>query len=224
MRILVVEDEKRLASSLRTGFEAEGFAVDTAYDGPEGLWYAREHAYDAILLDIMLPGLNGYKVCATLRAEQNWTPILMLTAKDGDWDQVEALDTGADDYVTKPFSFQVLLARVRSLLRRGRPERPALLTVGDLVLDPASHVVTRAGTELGLTSRELSLLEFLMRRSGQVVTKADILGHVWDFAFEGDPNIVEVYARQLRQRIDVPFGRASLQTVRLVGYRLVADA
>jgi two-component system OmpR family response regulator len=220
MRILVVEDEKRLASSLRTGFEAEGFAVDTAYDGPEGLWYAREHAYDAILLDIMLPGLNGYKVCETLRAEQNWTPILMLTAKDGDWDQLEALDTGADDYVTKPFSSQVLLARVRSLLRRGRPERPALLTVGDLVLDPASHVVTRAGTELGLTSRELSLLEFLMRRGGQVVTKADILGHVWDFAFEGDPNIVEVYVSRLRRKVDRPFGRADIETLRGSGYRL----
>jgi DNA-binding response OmpR family regulator len=220
MRILVVEDEKRLASSLRTGLEAEGFAVDTAYDGTEGLWYAREHAYDAILLDIMLPGMNGYKVCETLRAEQNWTPILMLTAKDGDWDQIEALDTGADDYVTKPFSFQVLLARVRSLLRRGRPERPALLTVGDLVLDPASHVVTRAGTELSLTSRELSLLEYLMRRAGQVVTKADILSHVWDYAFEGDPNIVEVYVGRLRRKVDRPFGRADIETLRGSGYRL----
>jgi DNA-binding response OmpR family regulator len=220
MRILVVEDAKRLASSLRTGLEAEGFAVDTAYDGTEGLWYAREHAYDAILLDIMLPGLNGYKVCETLRAEQNWTPILMLTAKDGDLDQVEALDTGADDYVTKPFSFQVLLARVRSLLRRGRPERPALLTVGDLVLDPASHAVTRAGTELSLTSRELSLLEFLMRRAGEVVTKADILGHVWDYAFEGDPNIIEVYVGRLRRKVDRPFGRADIETLRGSGYRL----
>jgi DNA-binding response OmpR family regulator len=220
MRILVVEDEKRLASSLRTGLEAEGFAVDTAYDGVEGLWYAREHQYDAILLDIMLPGLNGYKVCETLRAEQNWTPILMLTAKDGDLDQVEALDTGADDYVTKPFSFQVLLARVRSLLRRGRPERPALLTVGDLVLDPASHAVTRAGTELSLTSREISLLEFLMRRAGEVVTKADILGHVWDYAFEGDPNIIEVYVGRLRRKVDRPFGRADIETLRGSGYRL----
>src|SRR3954447_2056110 len=189
MRILVVEDERRLAASLRTGLEAEGFAVDTAYDGQDGLWYAREHDYDAILLDIMLPGLNGYKVCEALRADEIWTPILMLTAKDGDWDQIEALDTGADDYVTKPFSFQVLLARLRSLLRRGGPERPALLTVGDLVLDPAARTVTRSGTELRLTSRELSLLEFLMRRRGEVVTKADILGHVWDYAFEGDPNI-----------------------------------
>ena len=222
MRILVVEDEKRLASSLRAGLEAEGFAVDTAHDGQEGLWYAREHEYDAILLDIMLPGLNGYKVCETLRAEQNWTPILMLTARDGDRDQIEGLDTGADDYVTKPFSFQVLLARMRSLLRRGGPERPAVLTVGDLRLDPATRAVTRAGTELSLTSRETSLLEFLMRRSGEVVTKADILGHVWDYAFDGDPNIVEVYIGRLRRKIDRPFGRADIETLRGSGYRLRA--
>jgi two-component system OmpR family response regulator len=222
MRILVVEDERRLAGSLRAGLEAEGFAVDTAYDGQEGLWFARENAYDAILLDIMLPGLNGYKVCEALRADKIWTPILMLTAKDGDWDQIEALDTGADDYVTKPFSFQVLLARLRSLLRRGGPERPALLTVGDLVLDPAARTVTRGGTELRLTSRELSLLEFLMRRRGEVVTKADILGHVWDYAFEGDPNIVEVYVGRLRRKIDRPFGRADIETVRGSGYRLRA--
>ena len=220
MRILVVEDEKRLASSLRTGLEAEGFAVDTAYDGEEGLWYAREHDYDAILLDIMLPGLNGYKVCETLRAESNWTPILMLTAKDGEWDQVEALDTGADDYVTKPFSFQVLLARVRSLMRRGATERPTNLVVGDLELDPAAHRVTRAGIEISLTSREMSLLEFLMRRHGEVVTKADILGHVWDYAFEGDPNIVEVYVGRLRRKVDRPFGRADIETLRGSGYRL----
>jgi two-component system, OmpR family, response regulator len=222
MRILVVEDERRLAGSLRAGLEAEGFAVDTAYDGQEGLWFARENAYDAILLDIMLPGLNGYKVCEALRADKIWTPILMLTAKDGDWDQIEALDTGADDYVTKPFSFQVLLARLRSLLRRGGPERPALLTVGDLVLDPAARTVTRSGTELRLTSRELSLLEFLMRRRGEVVTKADILGHVWDYAFEGDPNIVEVYVGRLRRKIDRPFGHADIETVRGSGYRLRA--
>jgi DNA-binding response OmpR family regulator len=144
----------------------------------------------------------------------------MLTAKDGDWDQVEALDTGADDYVTKPFSFQVLLARVRSLVRRGRPERPTLLTAGDLVLDPAAHVVTRAGTEISLTSRELSLLEFLMRRRGQVVTKAEILGNVWDYAFDGDPNIVEVYVGRLRRKVDRPFGRADIETLRGSGYRL----
>ena len=220
MRILVVEDERRLAASLRAGLEAEGFAVDTAYDGEEGLWYAREHDYDAILLDIMLPQLTGHEVCRSLRADQNWTPILMLTARDGDRDQIEALDTGADDYVTKPFSFQVLLARVRSLLRRGGPERPAVLAVGDLVLDPATRVVTRAGTELSLTSRELSLLEFLMRRRGEVVTKADILGHVWDYAFEGDPNIVEVYVGRLRRKVDRPFGRADIETLRGSGYRL----
>jgi DNA-binding response OmpR family regulator len=220
MRILVVEDEKRLASSLRTGLEAEGFAVDTAYDGDEGLWYAREHEYDAILLDIMLPGLNGYKVCETLRAESNWTPILMLTAKDGEWDQVEALDTGADDYVTKPFSFQVLLARLRSLLRRGATERPTNLVVGDLELDPAARRVTRGDTEISLTAREMSLLEFLMRRHGEVVTKSDILGHVWDYAFEGDPNIVEVYVGRLRRKVDRPFGRADIETLRGSGYRL----
>jgi DNA-binding response OmpR family regulator len=223
MRILVVEDETRLAASLRTGLEAEGFAVDTAHDGPEGLWYARENDYDAILLDIMLPGLNGYKVCEALRAEQNWTPILMLTAKDGDWDQIEALDTGADDYVTKPFSFQVLLARLRSLLRRGTPERPTRLVVGDLELDPATRRVTRAGTELSLTSRELSLLEFLMRRPGEVLTKSDILAHVWDYAFEGDPNIVEVYVGRLRRKVDRPFGRSDIETLRGSGYRLSAS-
>src|SRR3954447_15183155 len=151
MRILVVEDERRLASSLRAGLEAEGFAVDTAYDGQEGLWYARENAYDAIVLDIMLPLLNGYKVCEALRAEKNWTPILMLTAKDGDWDQIEALDTGADDYVTKPFSFDVLLARLRSILRRGVHDRPTSLKVGDLALDPAARRVSRGEVELELT-------------------------------------------------------------------------
>lgn len=220
MRILVVEDEARLASSLRAGLEAEGFAVDTAHDGEEGLWYAREHEYDAILLDIMLPRVNGHEVCRILREEEIWTPIVMLTARDGDRDQVQALDTGADDYVTKPFSFQVLLARLRSVLRRGSPERPALLSVGDLVLDPATRVVTRAGAELSLTSRETSLLEFLMRRSGDVVTKADILGHVWDYAFEGDPNIVEVYIGRLRRKVDRPFGRADIETLRGSGYRL----
>src|SRR4051795_11054279 len=160
MRILVVEDERRLAASLRAGLEAEGFAVDTAYDGQEGLWYAREHAYDAIVLDIMLPGLNGYKVCEALRAEANWTPILMLTAKDGEWDEVEALDTGADDYLTKPFSHAVLVARLRALLRRGARERPAVVVAGDLRLDPAARAVWRGDTAVELTSRELALLEY----------------------------------------------------------------
>jgi two-component system, OmpR family, response regulator len=220
MRVLVVEDERRLATSLRTGLEAEGFAVDVAPDGGQALWFARENEYDAILLDIMLPVLNGYKVCQTLRDEQNWTPILMLTAKDGEWDQVEALDTGADDYVTKPFSFDVLLARLRSLLRRGRHERPTSLSAGDLVLDPASHRASRGDAVLPLTAREMSLLEFLLRRKGEVVTKQQILAHVWDFSFEGDPNIVEVYVARLRRKIDRPFGRDSIETVRGAGYRL----
>jgi DNA-binding response OmpR family regulator len=220
MRVLVVEDERRLATSLRTGLEAEGFAVDVAPDGGQALWFARENEYDAILLDIMLPVLNGYKVCETLRNEQNWTPILMLTAKDGEWDQVEALDTGADDYVTKPFSFDVLLARLRSLLRRGRHERPTSLSAGDLVLDPASHRASRGDAVLPLTAREMSLLEFLLRRKGEVVTKQQVLAHVWDFSFEGDPNIVEVYVARLRRKIDRPFGLDSIETVRGAGYRL----
>ena len=220
MRLLVVEDESRLAASLRTGLEAEGFAVDIAPDGAEGLWYAREHDYDAILLDLMLPVLDGYSVCTTLRKEGNWTPILMLTAKDADRDQVEGLDSGADDYVVKPFSFQVLLARLRSLLRRGVQERPATLVVGDLELDPARRQVTRAGTPVRLTARELALLEFLMRRKGDVVTKQQILGNIWDYAFEGDPNIVEVYVARLRRKIDKPFDREDIETLRGSGYRL----
>jgi two-component system, OmpR family, response regulator len=223
MRLLVVEDENRLAASLRTGLQAEGFAVDVAPDGAEGLWYAREHDYDAILLDVMLPVMNGYDVCRTLRDEGDWTPIVMLTAKDAEWEQVKGLDTGADDYVLKPFSFQVLLARLRSLLRRGVTERPAVLSVGDLVLDPASRQATRAGQPLPLTARELALLEFLMRRAGDVVTKAQILGNVWDYAFEGDPNIVEVYIARLRRKIDKPFGREDIETLRGSGYRLRPD-
>ena len=220
MRVLVVEDGSSLAASLRTGLQAEGFAVDVAPDGGEALWLARETEYDAILLDIMLPVMNGYKVCETLRAEGNWTPILMLTAKDGEWDQVEALDTGADDYVTKPFSFDVLLARLRSLLRRGRHERPTQLVAGDLVLDPATRRVTRGTAALNLTSRETSLLEFLMRRKGEVVTKQQILTHVWDYGFDGDPNIIEVYIARLRRKIDKPFDTLTIETVRGSGYRL----
>ena len=190
MRILVVEDEKRLAAGLRTGLEAEGFAVDVALTGSDGLWFARENPYDAIVLDILLPVLNGYAVCQALRAEAIWTPILMLTAKDGEWDQVEALDTGADDYLTKPFSYPVLLARLRALIRRGARDRPAILVAGDLSLDPATRRARRGEIEIHLTAREVSLLEFLLRRCGEVVSKRDILGHVWDDDFEGDPNIV----------------------------------
>jgi DNA-binding response OmpR family regulator len=223
MRILVVEDESRLADGLRAGLAAEGFAVDVALNGIDGLWLAREEPFDAIVLDVMLPGVNGYRVCKTLRAEGVWTPILMLTAKDGEWDEVEGLDTGADDYLTKPFSYAVLLARLRALLRRGARERPAVLSAGDLRLDPASRRVWRGDFELALTSRELSLLEFLLRRRGEVLSKREILAHVWTFDFDGDPNIVEVYVRHLRAKVDRPFGRAAIETLRGAGYRLAAD-
>ena len=220
MRILVVEDEKALATGLKRGLEAEGFAVDVALDGPDGLWLARENAYDAIILDIMLPEVNGFQVCSTLRDEKNWTPILMLTAKDGELDEAEALDSGADDYLTKPFSYVVLLARIRALLRRDARERPAVLEAGDLKLDPASHRCWRQEEEVSLTPREFSLLEYLLRHKGEALSKAEILAHVWDFDFEGDPNIVEVYVRHLREKLDRPFGRNALQTVRGSGYRL----
>jgi two-component system, OmpR family, response regulator len=224
MRVLVVEDEGPLAAGLRDGLEAEGFAVDVASDGLDGLWLARESTYDAIVLDIMLPGLNGYRVCATLRQEGNWTPILMLTAKDGEFDEAEALDTGADDYLTKPFSYVVLLARLRALLRRGLPERPAVLTAGDLRFDPATRRVQRGEIAVEMTARETSLLEFLLRRPGHVLSKQTILAHVWgDDEFEGDPNIVEVYIRRLRNKLDRPFGRTAIETIRGAGYRLAAD-
>jgi two-component system OmpR family response regulator len=223
MRILVVEDEPRLADGLRAGLEADGFAVDLAMTGTEGLWLAREQAYDAITLDVMLPGLNGFLVCSRLRAEGVWTPILMLTAKDGEWDEVEGLDTGADDYLTKPFSHAVLVARLRALMRRGVPVRPAVLTAGDLRLDPAAKRAWRGDTELWLTARELSLLEFLLRRRGDVLGKREILAHVWGKDFDGDSNIVEVYVRHLREKLDRPFGREAIETLRGAGYRLDAD-
>lgn len=220
MKVLLVEDEVNLAAAIKRGLNGEGFAVDVAGDGEEGLWMATECAYDTIVLDIMLPKLNGYRVCSRLREAGHWTPVLMLTAKDGELDEAEALDTGADDFLSKPFSFVVLVARLRALVRRGSAERPAVMTVGDLRLDPAQHRVWRGEVEIQLTPRQFSLLEFLMRRPGQVTSKAEILGNVWDFAFEGDPNIVEVYIGYLRKRIDAPFDRASIRTVRLVGYRL----
>lgn len=222
MRVLVVEDEPRLAEGLRRGLVAEGFAVDVVHDGVDGLWMAREENYDVILLDIMLPGMNGYKVCQALRDDKIWTPILMLTAKDGTWDEIEALDTGADDYVTKPFSFQLLLARVRALLRRGATERPVVLQAGDLSLDPSSKSVRRGGQDLALTAREFTVLEYLMRNKGAVMSKRDILDHVWNYDFEGDPNIVEVYVRRLRTKVDHPFGRCAVETVRGSGYRLAS--
>ena len=220
MRILVVEDDKLVARAVRRGLEAEGYAVDVALDGTEGAWLAAENEYDALVLDVMLPGLPGDQLCARLREAGDWTPILMLTARSLPEEEARAHDAGADDFLAKPFSYLVLVARLRALLRRGGRERPAVLEVGDLRLDPAQHQVWRGDTSVDLTPRQFSLLELLMRRPGEVLSKASILEHVWDFAYEGDPNIVEVYVRQLRQRIDIPFDRASLQTVRLVGYRL----
>jgi two-component system, OmpR family, response regulator len=223
VRILVVEDDEHLGRSIKRGLGAEGFATDLALDGVDGLWRAREGDYDVVVLDIMLPGLNGYQICAELRGAGNWTPILMLTAKDGEFDVAEALDTGADDYLSKPFSYVVLVARIRALLRRARSSTPTVLVAGDLRLDPAAHRVWRGGAEVTLTPRQFALLEFLMRRAGEAVPKTTILEHVWDFAFEGDPNIVEVYVRHLRKKIDEPYGRNAIQTVRLVGYRLDPD-
>jgi two-component system OmpR family response regulator len=223
MRVLVVDDEVRLADGLRRGLEAEGFSVDVAHNGVDGLWLARENEYAVILLDVMLPGMSGYSMCRALRDEENWTPVIMLTAKDGVWDQVEGLDTGADDYLTKPFSFAVLLARLRALTRRGSTPRPVVLTVGDLVLDPVSRDVSRDGTRIELTSREFAVLSFLMRRAGEVVSKAQIIEAVWDFSFDGDPNIVEVYIGHLRAKVDRPFGRTSIRTVRGAGYKIDAD-
>ena len=226
MRILVVEDEVGLAETLRDGLVPDGFTVDLVHDGVDGLWAATESphgAYDAIVLDIMLPGLNGYEVCRQLRRRGVWTPVLMLTAKDGEYDQADALDLGADDYLTKPFSFVVLVARLRALIRRGAPERPVVLTAGDLALDPAERRLTRGDTQVAVTPREFAMLEFLMRNRGHVVTKTAIIENVWDAHFTGDPNIVEVYIGYLRKKIDHPFGKASIETVRGVGYRMAAD-
>ena len=223
MRVLIVEDEERLAEGLRKGLEAEGFATDVATNGTDGLWMAREHPYDAIVLDILLPGLNGYRVCAALREEGIWTPILMLTAKDGEFDEAEALDTGADDYVTKPFSYVALIARLRALIRRGAAERPAVLEAGDLRFDPGARRAYRGEVEVPLTAREMALFEFLLRRKDEVVSKTEILDHVWDGAFDGDLNIVEVYVGHLRNKLDRPFSRNAIETVRGAGYRLAAD-
>ena len=223
MKLLLVEDDAKLAAAVKRGLEAEGFAVEVARDGNEGLWRATESGYDLILLDIMLPGRNGYQVCAALRANANWTPILMLTAKDGDLDEAEALDTGADDYLTKPFSFPVLVARVHALLRRARDRAPVPVTLGDLRIDPAARRVWRGDDEVELTARELAVLEFLLRRADRVLSKDEILSGVWQDDFEGDANIVEVYVRRLRRKLDEPYGRRSIVTVRGAGYRLIDD-
>ena len=222
MRVLVVEDETRLAETVRRGLVNDGFVVDVVHNGVDGLWAAGESAYDVIVLDIMLPGLNGYKVVEQLRAKGVWTPVLMLTGKDGEYDQADAFDLGADDYLTKPFSFIVLVARLRALIRRGAPARPVVLAAGDLTLDPARRRVERGGKEIALTPREFGLLEFLLHHRGDVVSKTEILEGVWDSAYEGDPNVVEVYVRYLRLKIDAPFERHAIETVRGMGYRLAA--
>ncbi|MEU4090000.1 response regulator transcription factor [Streptomyces aureus] len=220
MRLLIVEDERRLALSLAKGLRAEGFAVDVVHDGNEGLYLASEGVHDLVILDIMLPGLNGYRVCAALRAAGHDVPILMLTAKDGEYDEAEGLDTGADDYLTKPFSYVVLVARVKALLRRrGSAGASPVLRAGRLVVDTATRRVCRDETEVALTAKEFAVLEQLVTRAGQVVGKPEILEHVWDFAYDGDPNIVEVYVSALRRKL----GTDTIETVRGAGYRLVAS-
>jgi two-component system OmpR family response regulator len=222
VKVLVVEDDHKIANAVRRGLQAEGFTVELASDGIEGRWLATEGAYDLVVLDLMLPGRNGFQVCADLREAGIWTPILILTAKDGELDEAEALDTGADDYLTKPFSFPVLVAHVRALVRRTRGSAPAPIAVADLRIDPAARRVWRGETEVPMTTREFDVLEFLMRRSGQVLSKSEIIAGVWDFDFDGDPNVVEVYVRRLRRKIDEPFGVDSIITVRGAGYRLAA--
>lgn len=220
MRVLVVEDESRLAQALRAGLQHEGHSVDVAGDGAEGLWYARENSYDVIVLDLMLPVLNGYQVCRQLRQDQIWTPVLMLTARDAETDMIGGLDAGADDYVTKPFSFEVLVARLRSLARRRVTERPTVLEAGGLSLDPATRRVTREDVLIEVTAREFAVLETLLRNRDVVVTKQQLIDAVWGFDFEGDPNIVEVYVGRLRRKVDKPFATNTVQTVRGTGYRI----
>lgn len=226
MKLLVVEDEEGISSSLMKGLTADGFTVDVADNGLDGFHLARENEYAAIILDLMLPGLNGYRICAQLRDEGDTTPILMLTAKDGEFDEMEGLETGADDYVTKPFSYPILLARVKALIRRSATEasdRSEILEVGDVRLDPYAHRVWCRSEEIELSPRAIGVLEYLMHNAGNVVSKDDILRNVWDHAFDGDPNIVEVYISRIRAAIDSPFDRKMLRTVRGIGYRLTAD-
>jgi two-component system OmpR family response regulator len=223
MRILVVEDDLDVAEALRRGLTAEHATVDVNHDGRSGLESASSGRYDVVVLDIALPGLSGYRVLAELRRRNVWTPVLMLTAKDGEYDQADAFELGADDYLVKPFSFVVLVARLRALVRRAAPERPAVLNTGDLTLDPATRQVTRGGVGIELTPREFGLLEFLLRRTGDVLTRTEILHGVWDAHYEGDSNVVDVYVRYLRHKIDKPFNRNAIETVRGVGYRLSAD-
>jgi two-component system, OmpR family, response regulator len=223
MRLLVVEDEVKLAGLLRRGLEEEGYAVDTAAAGREALWLAEENPYDAVVLDVMLPDLDGFEICRRLRDSGRWAPVLMLTARDSVPDRVAGLDAGADDYLTKPFSFAELLARLRALVRRGAPERPATLRVGDLTVDPAARRVARGDVPIELTPKEFSLLEYFVRHPGEVLSRSRLIEHVWDFAYDGDSNVVDVYVRYLREKVDRPFGMDSIETVRGAGYRLRED-
>ena len=220
MRVLLVEDEVPLAEMVRRGLVADGHAVQVVHDGIRGFEAAATGDHDVVVLDIMLPGLSGYRILERLRAAQVWTPVLMLTAKDGEYDEADAFDLGADDYLVKPFSFVVLLARLRNLLRRAGDVRPSVLQVGTLRLDPARHRVHRGDTEITLTPREFGVLEHLMRHAGEVVTKTDILRAVWDAHYDGEVNVVEVYVGYLRRKIDAPFGTSSIETLRGVGYRM----
>ena len=228
MRILIVEDSAKMARLLKKGLDRQGYAVDLVGSGQDAIWMASENDYDAIVLDVILDvgaePIDGFEVCRRLRRASRWPPVLMVTARDAVGDRVYGLDAGADDYLTKPFSLDELLARLRALIRRGAAERPAVLRVGDLSLDPARHEVLRCGHVIELTPTEFALLEYLMRRPGDVLTRAALVEHVWDFAFEGDPRIVNVYIRSLRGKIDRPFKRASLETVRGLGYRIRDDA
>jgi two-component system OmpR family response regulator len=220
MRVLVVEDEVRMAGLLSRALREEGHAVDVAADGPEGLWLATEHPYGAVVLDVTLPGLDGFQLCRRLRASGRWVPVLMLTARDAVGDRVRGLDAGADDYLVKPFSLLELAERLRALARRDDRSRPVILAEGDLTLDPAAKRVWRSGTELRLSPREFSLLELFLRHPGNVLTRSQILEEVWDWAYDGGSNIVDQYVNYLRRKIDVPFGRHDIETVRGMGYRL----
>ncbi|HEV8648097.1 MAG TPA: response regulator transcription factor [Actinomycetes bacterium] len=220
MRVLLVEDQTKLARAVQRGLQQEGYAVDVAATGDDGLHLATEVDYDAVVLDVMLPGLDGFEVCRRMRVQGRWAPVLMLTARDGVADRVTGLDVGADDYLVKPFALRELLARLRALVRRGAGERPAVLTVGGLRLDPAAHTVSRDGRPVELSAREFALLEFFMRHPGEVVTRTQVLEHVWDFNYEGLSNVVDVYVGYLRRKLEQPFGRPLLRTVRGVGYAL----
>jgi two-component system OmpR family response regulator len=223
VRVLVVEDEHKMADLLKRGLEREGYAVDIAASGEQAMWAGTELPYDAVVLDAMIPAPDGFEVCRRWRDAGKWMPVLMLTARDAIDDRVRGLDVGADDYLTKPFAFGELYARLRALLRRGMQERPSVLVAGDLTFDPATKVVQRGDTVVSLSAKELALLEYFMRNAGVVLSRADLIDHVWDFAYDGTSNVVDVYVRYLREKLDRPFGRHTFETVRGTGYRLRAD-